>query len=126
MPTSYILTDDRQIATLRARLRLNRHHLRSRQHKLNAKIDDRCPSCLALNSHAPHLAPPETPQHVLFECPLHERCRKLWFLELNRFGIPANIHVLTGDFSTVRPDHRGQARYASGNLLRDINEKVPF
>jgi hypothetical protein len=125
-PTSYILTDSRPSATLRARLRLNRHHLRIRQHTLNANIDERCPSCLALNSQAPHLAPAETPQHVLFDCPLHARPRRLWFLELTRYGIPTNMHILTGDFSAIRPDQRGQAREASANLLRDINDKVPF
>jgi hypothetical protein len=124
-PTSYILTDDRQTATLRARIRLNRHHLRSRQHTLDEKIDARCPHCLAL-SQAPHLVPDETPQHVLFDCPLHARPRKLWFLELNRFGIPANMQVLTGDFSDVRVEQRGQARTASAALLRDVNEKVPL
>lgn len=120
-PASYILTDDRLTATLRARLRLNRHHLRSRLHKLDAKVDDSCPSCLALSNRVS-----ETPQHVLFDCPLHARPRTLWFFELSRFGIPTDMHVLTGDFSGAPPDQRGQARNASANLLRDINEKVPF
>jgi hypothetical protein len=125
-PASYILTDNRQIATLRARIRLNRHHLRSRLHTLDPAVDTRCPHCLALNNQAAHLVPCETLQHVLFECPLHAQPRKLCFFELNRYGIPADLHVLSGDFSAVGPDTRGQARIASANLLRDINEKVPF
>src|SRR5262249_23671302 len=50
--TAYILSDNRQTATLRARIRLNRHHLRSRLHTLDSKIDARCPHCLALNDQA--------------------------------------------------------------------------
>ena len=124
---SYVLTDTRQIATIRARIRLNRHHLRSRQHRLDGKVDDRCQYCLELsNGQAAHLVPSETLQHVLFECPLHARPRKLWSFELSRAGIPLNIDVLTGDYADVRPDKRGLARVFSGNLLRDINEKVPF
>ena len=77
-PTSYILTDTRQIATLRARLRLNRHHLRSRQRHVGQTVDDRCQHCLALNNQPAHLVPSETPQHVLFDCPLHDQPRWLW------------------------------------------------
>jgi hypothetical protein len=33
---------------------------------------------------------------------------------------------LTGDFSDVRVEQRGQARTASAALLRDVNEKVPL
>jgi len=124
-PTSYILTDSRQIATLRACIRLNRHHLRSRLHKLDSKIDERCPHCLALNQPA-HLVPSETPYHVLFDCPLHARARWLSFFELQRYcEIAPNMDILTGDYTAVklRP---WEARTWSEYLLLAINAKVPL
>jgi hypothetical protein len=124
--TSYILTDTRQIATLRARIRLNRHHLRSRRHTLDSKVDARCQHCLSLNNQAAHLVPTETPEHVLLHCPLHERPRSLWSLECSRYSIPLNMDVLTGDYSAVDPSKRANAQYFSANLLSEINVKVPF
>jgi Reverse transcriptase (RNA-dependent DNA polymerase)/Endonuclease-reverse transcriptase len=125
-PTSYILTDTRQIATLRARIRLNRHHLRSRQHTLDPTVDNRCQHCLALNNQPALLVPSETPQHVLFECPLHDQPRWLWSIKLARSRIPFNMNILTGDYSEIGPEKRSLARAFTSSLLRDINENVPF
>ena len=59
-PCIYIKLDQRPIAILRARLRLNRNHLNYTKFRCKMSLCPLCPSC-------PHSA--ETVRHVLFDCP---------------------------------------------------------
>jgi len=114
-PTSYIMLDSRDNAILRARMRLNRHHLRQRQHKLGLADSPWCPSC-------PHRE--ENIQHVLFDCPRLQLARMQLTQELALFGESPDLSVITGDLARVRPAHVAGVLAATATFLSRINQTV--
>ena len=123
-PMSYIMTDKRDIATLRARIRLNRHHLRSRQKKLKAVEDDRCNACVEFLGAQSHLAPAETAIHVLLKCPRFDHARMRCSSVLSISGTPMSMEVLTGDCSSVPVQHREEVQLATADFLQQISKTV--
>lgn len=100
-PTSYIMLDSRDNAILRARMRLNRHHLRQRQHKLGLA---------------------DSP--VLFDCPRLQLARMQLTQELALFGESPDLSVITGDLARVRPAHVAGVLAATATFLSRINQTV--
>ena len=90
-PTTYILTELRHIASLRAKLRLNRNKLNYNlfRRKLHLPF---CPTCPDTN---------EAAHHVLFTCPIFDAARRICFNTLDAYDCPVNFEVLTGDVSSI-------------------------
>ena len=116
-PCSYIKLDQRPIAILRARLRLNRNHLNYTKFRCKMSLSPLCPSC-------PHSA--ETVRHVLFHCPTFAAVRHICFNTLAAFECPISFEVLTGDVSSIPPRLRPLALAASAKLLLTINLHRPI
>jgi len=116
-PTSYILLEPRQVAILRAKLRLNRNHLNHNRYRRKLTLSPYCPVCPSLE---------ETGQHVLFSCPAFDAARYQCFNTLAAYGCPVTFEVLTGDVSSIPPRHRKVALAASAKLLQTINLHRPL
>lgn len=116
-PATYIMSDPRDIAVLRARIRLNRHHLRSRQHRLSLADSALCRSCAYLGPQAPV----ETPNHILLECPRFDTARMNCLIELDLFGCSLTMDVLTGDIHNVRSQSKADVQSATAAFLRNID-----
>ena len=125
-PTSYILTDKRDIAVLRARIRLNRHHLRARQKKLKIVDDDRCPACVEFYGPQAQSAPSETVAHVLLNCPRFDLARMRCSSVLSKCDTSLTTEVLTGDCSAVSAQHQEDVQLATADFLQSINKIVPL
>jgi len=119
-PTSYIKSDSKTTAVLRARIRLNRHHLRSRQAKLRLIDSAQCPACLWYHRPAP-VVPTETPRHVLLDCPRFTTARMQCSIELNLFNVDMTLDVLTGDVHDVPAKARPDVLSATAAFLHKIN-----
>jgi len=119
-PASYIMSDPRDIALLRARIRLNRHHLRSRQHRLSLTDSALCRSCAYLGPHAPV----ETPKHILLDCPRFDTARMHCSLELDLLGCPLTMDTLTGGVHNVTGDSKTEVLSATAVFLRKINSML--
>jgi len=124
-PTSYIMTDSRDTAVMRARIRMNRHHLRSRQLKLRQIDSAQCPACLWFHRPAP-VAPTETPSHVLLECPRFENARRNCSIELDLLRVNMTMDVLTGAVHDVPAKARPDALSVSAAFLQKINSVLPI
>ena len=116
-PASYIMCEQRPMAVLRGRIRLNRHHLRDRQHKLGLNESPHCPACM----HAFSEQNPETSAHVLLHCPRFEPDRMQLLHELQHHGVPLSLDAITGDLPGVSPDGAADIRSATATFLRRID-----
>jgi hypothetical protein len=128
-PASYILSETRPIAILRARLRLNRHHFNELLYTAGKQVDSPfCPSC-------PNV--PESIDHVLLECPQFHTARQQLrdvfvscdlpvlasFDDLNRNQA---IDVITGDLALIPSAPRHQIQSATASFLHAINVVRPI
>ena len=118
-PASYITSDSRPVAVLRARIRLNRHHLNSRQHLLALVPSSDCPNCLPSSV-------PEDPNHVLFHCPRFSLARFYCFAVFRFFNVPLAFDVISGDLSSVRGPARREIQAATAAFLLTINRARPI
>jgi len=125
-PTGYVMKDMRNIASLRARIRLNRHHLRDRQRKLKLIDDDRCPACVEVLGPNAHAAPTENATHVLLECPRFSTSRMQCSAQLHLCGTEMSMDTLTGFFANVPAQHREEARTVTAEFLSKVNKAVQF
>ena len=116
-PCSYIKLDQRPVAILRSRLRLNRNHLNYTQFRCKLVPSPHCPSCPNTD---------ESAEHVLFHCPTFSAARRDCFSTLEEFHCPTTFEVLTGDFSSIPPRHRQVALAATAELLLNINLHRPI
>lgn len=115
-PTYYIMHDDRLTAILRARIRLNRHHFRARQHKLGLEPSPDCPVCQV----------PETAHHVLFDCVRFDLARQRCLAALSFFRVPSRLFSLsyiTGDFGHVSKGAFTDVLHATGRFLHEVNRR---
>jgi hypothetical protein len=111
-PADYLKLDDRQTAILRARLRLNRHHFRARQHRLGLEDSPDCTVCSV----------PETAHHVLFECVRFDLSRHACFSVLSFHNAQlASLSLLTGDFGYIRRKAVLEVENATARFLHTIN-----
>ena len=116
-PCSYIKLEQRPLAILRARLRLNRTHLNYSKFRRNLAESPHCPSCPGTD---------ESAHHALFVCPTFAAARHDCFSMLDSFDCPITFEVLTGDVSSIPPRYRDLALDASANLLLTINVHRPI
>lgn len=116
-PTCYIMLDNRPTATLRARIRLNRHHFRSRQHLLRLEDSADCATCKV----------PETAEHVLLTCPRFALHRFHCLAELSQRYTPEfSVSLITGDFRFVHKKILATVQTATARFLHEINSRRPI
>ena len=116
-PCSYIKLEQRPLAILRARLRLNRTHLNYSKFRRNLAESPHCPSCPGTD---------ESAHHALFVCPTFAAARHDCLSMLDAFDCPITFEVLTGDVSSIPPRYRDLALDASAKLLLTINVHRPI
>ena len=126
-PASYIMTDSRVVATLRARIRMNRHHFRSRQWRLKLVDDPHCPACSSFfDPNDAESVPCETPEHVLISCVRFQNARMRCSNGLLLHSVPLTMDVITGDLSAVSAHSKTDIQLATADFLRHINGIIPI
>ena len=116
-PASDITLDQRKTATLRARVRLNRHHLRSRKWALLMIDASLCPACRSLQA-----VVEESPEHVFIECPRFNTARLHLATECQYHGVALTMPLITGDFSNVPPERVEDIRIATAMFLHTVDQ----
>jgi hypothetical protein len=114
---SYVMLDSRSTAKLRARLRMNRHHLRSRQWLLLLSDSSLCPTCKALGT-----ITEENPEHVLMQCPRFQTARMQLSEECKSHGVALTMCLATGDFSEVPNSGIAAIRTATAHFLHQVDD----
>lgn len=123
-PASYILSETRPTAVLRARLRLNRHHFNEHLHHAGKQAETPfCPYCPSVS---------ESVDHVLLECPQYHAFRQRLRDELIACDLPgiasfsdlnraAAVDVITGDFSLIPRAVRQAVQSATATFLHAVH-----
>jgi hypothetical protein len=111
-PASYLLSDPRPTAVLRARFRLNRANLNAWLYRCGAVPAPRCPKC----NH-----PSEDLDHVILHCPAYNAPRLACQAELLRLGAPSSLPVLLGSMDDVPQNHRRSCLAATATFVSNIS-----
>lgn len=133
-PATYILTDNRPTATLRARIRLNRHHFLERQHRLHLAEDSSCAFCTFLMGKEPQQlgiygsarGPSESAEHILLHCPGFAVARYGCIETLRLSDVPFTIDVITGDVRSASSREYPLVQSATAQFLWTVNNRRPI
>ena len=118
----YLLTDDRPVACLRARLRFGRSGLRAHRHRLGLEDSATCEHCLS--------GADETADHALLSCDKYSAVREKLSQDLRRLDIASLYSPLTSSLILGRvvvpadgpADLRRNVLLATGRFLSAIND----
>ena len=128
-PPTYLLSESRPSAILRARLRLNRHHFNELLYRAGRQVQS--PFCAYCPS------APESVDHILLECPQFHVARQRLRDELTACDLPllASFHPLnreqtvaaiTGELSLIPLQLRPRVLSATATFLHTINSVRPI
>jgi hypothetical protein len=128
-PPTYLVSEPRPIAVLRARLRLNRHHFNELLYRAGKQVPSPfCAVCVSAT---------ESLDHVLFECPQFNHARQKLrddlaahdlhllasFNDINRVQ---TLAVVTGELSLVSHHLHAHVLSATATYLHVINSVRPI
>jgi len=110
-PSRYLILDNREAASRRARLRFDRSGLQASLKQRRLTANENCPDCKG---------EPDTADHVLLRCPTFDQARRACGNALARVNCHLNSGIAMGGVEDLSPQQQLTVLHATAGLLMAI------